>query len=510
MTVVPKYETIKADDYKMLPPKQTAVECNLKAENDSIIEKVLSITCDTTLLSVESVSGEARYSGRVDFKALYEDENGEMNTVAYYADFNDVLEDGSITPVSRLYCSLVVADSQTTAVSKNEIKLSCVIESYIKINNVTQIPILAGGEGFLSNQSSANISNFSGGGKDICQISDEYEEKAVIKKMLLSDASVIVTNVSAGVDIIIVEGEAIVKLTYMSNDEEKVIASNLRILPFKHEIEAKEVLPSDRAFAECVVKTLKVNAIVDEDNSTTAIDLSLDIEIMAKAYSSTCINYVDDVFTPEYKLNQTFTGINSRMFIASFNYKENIEGVANLDDDMINVDNILSATGSRIHIANIIAEEGSVTVEGIAVTTVLYSGSLEDVTKIASVNVEIPFSQKLEMGGARKGDSVNISAAIFDIDAKCHKGNEIEVKLLIKIRADLFTDEVITVLSDIEVSDEAVMQQSSISIYCPSENERLWDIAKQLGVSPETIMSYNPELKFPADGSRIFIYRQKS
>ena len=509
MAVVPKYETIKADDYKTLAPKQTAVECVLKSENGSVISKVLSITCDTSLLSVESVSGEARYSGRVDFKALYEDDNGEVNTIAYYADFNDKIEDGCITPVSQLYCVLNITDNQTSSVSKDEIKLVCVLEAVIKVNNIAQIPVLSEGEGFLCNQSSANISNFSGGGKDVCEVSDEFEEKAVIKKMLLSDASVIVSNVIAGVDTITVEGEAVAKLTYLSEDEKRVIDSIVRILPFKHEIDAKEVLPSDRAFAECVIKTLKVNAVVDEEKNITAIKLSLDIEIMARAYSSTCINYVDDVFSPDCKLNMTFTGINSRIFISSFNYKEIIEGVANLDDDMMVAENILSATGSRIHIANIISEEGAITIEGIAVTTVLYGGTVEDVTKIASVNVEIPFSKKMEMAGARQGDSINMSAAIFDVEAKCHKGKEIDVKILVKIRADLFTDDVITVLSDIEVTDAEVNPQSSISIYCPSENERLWDIAKQLGVSPETIMTYNPDIKFPASGSRIFIYRQK-
>lgn len=511
MTVIPKYETIKADDYKTLPPKQTAVECVIRADEGSEIVKVLGITCDANLLSVEGVSGEARYSGRVDFKALYLGADGELNTIAYYADFNDKLEDGSITPVSQLNCALVVADNETSSVNKEEIKLVCVIEAIIKVNNVTQVSMLSGGEGFLSNQQGANLSNFSGGGKETCEVSDEFEENAVIKKMLLSDASVIVTNVAAGVDIITVEGEAVVKLTYLSEDEKRAIGTTSRVMPFRHEVDAKEVLPSDRAFADCAVKTLKVNAVVDEDKKITALNLSLDIEISARAYSSTCISYVDDVFSPGCRLNTTFAPINSRMYIASFNYKETVEGTASLDDDMPQAEDILGEVGSRVHIANIIPEEGFATVEGIAVTTVLYSIKVDETIKVASVNVEIPFSQKIEMAGARQGDSINLSAAVFEAEARSRKGKEIEVKMLIKIRADLFSDEVITVLSDIEVSEADIQPQSSISIYCPGENERLWDIAKQLYVSPETIMEFNPDIKFPpTSGSRIFIYRKKS
>jgi hypothetical protein len=509
MTVIPKYETIKADDYKTLPPKQTAVECLLKADEGSVISKVLAITYDVSLLSCESVSGEARYSGRVDCKALYKDDKGEMNTIAYYADFSDKLEDAAIVPLSQLSCTLNIADSETSSVNKNEIKLVCVIEAFIKVNNVIQVEVLSGGEGFLSNQSSANISNYSGGGKEICEVNEEFEEKCMIKKILLSDASVIVTSVGAGVDVITAEGEAAVKLTYLSDDG--VIGGIMRVMPFKHEIDAKEVMPGDKAFAECTIKTLKINAVVDEEKKVTALSLTLDIEINGKAYGSTCINFIDDAFSPDCKLNMSYGKLNSRMFMGSFNYNEKIEGVAALDEGMAAPENILASSGSRVHIANIMPGEDFVTVEGIAVSTVLYSVKTEETIKIASVNVEIPFSLNLEMAGARSGDSVNISAAVFDVETRNRKGNEIEVKMQIKLRGDLFTEETVTVLSDIAVSEGEMAPQSSVTIYFPGENEKLWDVAKQLCVSPETIMEYNPEIKFPAGaGSRIFIYRQKS
>lgn len=511
MTIIPKYETIKAEDTKALMPKQTAIGCVLKADENSGIKNVLSVTCDASLLSVEGVGGEARYSGRVDFKALYIDTSGKINTLTYYADFSDKIEDNMITPVSLLGCNLYVVESEIASVSKEELKLTCVIEAMIKVNNISQVSILSGGEGFFHNAASVNTTNYSGGSKGICEVSDEFEVKSIVKKILLSEGSVILSSVTPGVDSITAEGEAVIKLTYLSgNDEQNNISGTIRILPFKHEIDAKDVLPNDKAFAECIVKSLKVNALVDENKEVTVLNVSCDIEIMAKAYNTNCINYVDDVFSPDCQLNLTYSSINSKTFIASFNYKQMVEGVANLDDDMIPAENILTASSSRIHIANIIVEEGSITAEGIAVTTILYSGMKNDVMSVASVNVEIPFSEKLDMAGVRLGDSVTVNAAIFEVEAKCRKGKEIDVTMQLKLRVDLFTDEVITALSDVQASETEMPKQCSISLYCPSVNESLWDVAKQLCVSPETITSFNPDIKFPVSGNmRIFVYRQK-
>lgn len=509
MTVTPKFEKIKADDYKTLAPRQTAVECVLKAEQDSVIKEVLSISCDVSLLAIEGVAGEARYSGRVDFKALYLNAQGRTDTVAYYADFNDKIEDAAVLPVSRLQCMLSVADSEIVSFNKEEIKLLCVIEASVKVGNVREITAVSDGEGFLCNHSSANISNFSGGGKDICETGEEFEEKLLISKILLSDACVIISSVTAGVDCIIAEGEAAVNLTYLCGDDDEEIGCVTKILPFRQEIDAKDVLPADKAFADCELKTLKVNAVVDEENRLTTIDLNVSIEITARAYSSACINYVDDAFAADLKLNLNYTDINSRMFIASFNYKRALEGVAVLDDDLTPAEKILAAAASRVHIANIIPAQGSVTVEGIAVTTVLYSGTKDDVMRLASVNVDIPFSIVLEAEGCRKGDSVNVSAAVFEVEARSRKGREIEVVMQVKMRADLFSDETITVLSQVEAGEEKISDQSSITIYFPSGNERLWDIAKQLGTSPQSIMDDNPDVSFPAAGSKLFIYRQK-
>lgn len=515
MTIIPKYENIKADEGNTLPNRQLAVECRLSADADSAIKNVLSVTCDVSASSCEPLAGEITFSGRADFKALYEDAGGAINTLAFYADFADKVQGEGITPLSMVDITLSVVDSSIVSVTPSELRLACVIDAQITHSAQTNIPILSGGEGFFYNAASSNISNFSGSGKGICEVSEEFDVNEIIKKILFSDASVIVTGVNSGVDSVYVEGEAVFRVSYLTEHvtedsaQESVGESTVK-LPFRHEVEAKDVLPGDKAFADIVVKSLKVNAVVDEDKSVSAIEITGELEISIRAYSNNCVSYVDDVFSPQCKLNVTYTPVSSKTFIESFNFNLPIEGVAALDSDMMDAEEVLATTSSRIHIANISVNEGHAVVEGIAVTTVIYRGRVEGENRIASVNVEIPFSETLDLNAARTGDSVKIKAIIYDVDARCRKGRDIDVVMTVKLRADLFTDEVITAISDVEESEAEQGPQSSISIYCPSEKERLWDIAKQLNVSPETVTMFNPELQFPLSSDvRILVYRQK-
>lgn len=509
MSIMPLYDKIKADDFKSLPPRQTAVECVLKAEAGVTIKEVLSVCCDVSLLACEAVSGEARYGGRVDFKALFLDVGGKADTIAYYADFNDKIEDTCVLPTSKLQCRLSVVESEVVSSGKDEIKIVCVIEAAVKVNNISEITVVSGGEGFFCNQSSANVSNFSAEGKDVCEAGEEFEEKFMITKILLSDAAAIVTEAAAGVDTIIVAGEAVVNLTYLAEEEDGERIGNIkRILTFRHEIDAKGALPSDKAFADCEIKSLKVNAVVDEENRLTSIDLSASIDITAAAYGGVCVSFVDDAFSTDSKLELSYADINSRMFISSYGFEKSLETLIALDKELASAEKVMATLAGRAHIANVIPSAGGVTVEGIASAVVLYAAAEGEGRKIQSLNADIPFSVKLDIEGARKEDIVNVKAAVFDLEAKSRKGREIEVVMRLKLSVDLFSRQVIKALCAVEGAEESKAPQSSVTIYFPSEKESLWDVAKQLSAAPDFIKANNPEAEIPG-AQRIFIYRQK-
>ena len=63
-------------------------------------------------------------------------------------------------------------------------------------------------------------------------------------------------------------------------------------------------------------------------------------------------------------------------------------------------------------------------------------------------------------------------------------------------------------ITDIAVGEDKQAKTNAISVYIARENDTLWDVCKELGVSKEKITELNPDVQFPLSGSeRIIIYR---
>lgn len=512
MTIIPKFENINTENFQNLSPVQITVECRLTASADSPVKNVLSITCDATPTGVECTQGEASVSGRVAFKAMYEDTGGAINTLAYYSDFSEKIADDLINPLTSARSNLSVVETEILQVSPEEIKLVCVLEISLTILTREQTPALMGGEGFFSNNASINICSLLTEGKGVCEVSEEFDIKEEVVKVLLSDASVLITNANAGIDCVTVEGDITVKVNYLfATAEAQSINGFIRVLPFKYDIEMSGVMPSNKAVAEGFIKSVKVNVMVDEDKKMSVIDLACIAEFKAFAYGAATINYVDDVFSPDCRFGTTFAPVNTQCFLNSETFRKNIEGVASLDSEMPDIDRILAIGSSRLHITNSMVQNGALLVEGVTAVTVIYSSRGEEADLIKSVNVEIPFSESFNIAGLRNGDTVNLNAIIFDESAKSRKGREVEVSISLKFTASVFTPENFTVISDLEVIECGLTGKGcSMSIYCPSKNESLWDISKQLMVDPQTVQNYNPGIEYPvSEDIRIFVYRQK-
>ena len=62
-------------------------------------------------------------------------------------------------------------------------------------------------------------------------------------------------------------------------------------------------------------------------------------------------------------------------------------------------------------------------------------------------------------------------------------------------------------VSDIEMTGEERKTQAAIRIYTTTESDTLFGIAKQLGVTIETLLAQNPELENGViAGMRVFVY----
>ena len=72
MAFEPVYDTAVFDTYRRLGTGQAVVEARLLPRPETRIAKVLSTSSQISIGAAEAFTGEARYSGRVNFKVLFE------------------------------------------------------------------------------------------------------------------------------------------------------------------------------------------------------------------------------------------------------------------------------------------------------------------------------------------------------------------------------------------------------------------------------------------------------
>lgn len=508
MAFEPVYNVIRADSKKRLASAQTVVECRLVPEAQIQIRKVLSITCSENIASCEILGGEARFTGRVNFKVLFSDTEGGLHCMDYNADFSDKIADKDIMAGMQAYAECSVMDTDTVSVSAGELKLACVLEVQLFVNAGEQITHLKeGGEDLFAQKETIEFCTLAGTGDESFAVSDERATKEKLERVLMCEAQAIVRNVYAGIDCFIIEGVAVISVT--AETEDKAVCNIVLNAEFKQEIAGRGVSAGNDVLASVSVRTVSARLEKDMESGSNIIKAEVTLAACASAFSQEKAEVVTDAFCIRNELNMATESFRISRFMFCKCFNEKIDGSAALDADMPYIDTITAVCGGRMNIANAFAEKDKVRLEGLINTGVIYWNRETDTKN--SVQVELPFSMTLSAPGVIEGSSVMAKGIITDIGARPRKGTEIDIGASVSVQLQVFEQRDGLCVKEVEIGAERDLKMSAIAVYITKEGESLWDVAKALCTTPELIMSYNPGLKVPLTGNeRILVYRQQT
>jgi hypothetical protein len=501
-----KYGAVTADRKKRIGVSQAVVECKLKVKEDEKIDKVLSVSCTGAVNGFEAVSGEVRFNGAVGFKILYGSEAGKIYCLDYQADFNDLIEEKSITPHDRLTFDCNIMDTDTVAATSDEITVAAVIEVYCDKFVCSEIKFVESGEGIYTQKEAIDYGKIASADLEFT-VGEEYEAKENISKIYLAEASAIVNDCAAGTDSLTVSGEIITTVTYNNSFESDKMRSLCVVTPFREEIAAAGARPEHGAAADVCVKNLKITCDTSEENPSNVFKLDLSIGVKSLCFEKQNCEVVVDAFSITNDIKIAGESFDTEIYCGLNCYREKIEGSVNLGADMPRINEIVAISASRINIANTVAGEDEAVIEGLINTAVIYTNYDSEIKN--SVAAELPFSLTLKTDGIKENMRIETSAIIFDIFAKNRKNNEIEITAEIKLSVNVYKPVSAYVISEVAMGTEKALGCGAIGIYIARPEETLWDISKVLLVSPEEIMQQNPQLTIPLTGNeKIMVYRQ--
>ncbi|MDR1905732.1 MAG: DUF3794 domain-containing protein [Clostridiales bacterium] len=494
-----RFGEIKTQYKKFVAESQVTADFAVEDKDGKGIKKILSVVVEPKVASVDALSGEAVVNGRINYKLLYVNEDGEPVGADYFSDYKDSVFSTDIAPSSALSVNTTVVDM--TVNESDAVSVSVVLENKVYMVIQEDIPALTGiPEGYFDERRKVITQSYGESLRSVVEVSDESLTGGVVGRILTYEVAAVINDARVNGGVISEEGTLYANVLYTTADGEYV--NKQFTVPFSEE---QAVAPGlDLAvFAAASVKGAKVVLAGSEDNNIIRIEAS--VEVSASVIVNTEEEVISDVFSVTRELETQREKYAVPRYFTASTFTETVGDSVALDEESTAVNEVLGYLGAANNIASMISSNDRATVEGVFSVTVLYRGADEE---IYSVNVEIPYSIGIKDNKLTGGLTLEGNGAVAAVNIRRKRDRELDItaELFFNVRA--YGGETITVVSFVTEIGEKEDTLSAISVYNTSEGETLWDMAKALSCTPEMIISQNEELVLPVKTpGRVILYR---
>ena len=502
MAFEPNYEKVVSSYRKNLGVSQTLVECKLPT--DEGISKLLCASAKCYITNGEAEGNSINYLGCVSFQVIYLNQDNEVVGTDYTVEFKDrFTSNNEVNGVVASTCSVVDVNS---VVNNGDLKVVATLE----INNeiIVEEPqvVLVGANVLLTQKDMLTLNVFAEKINETFEFVQDYEIKDGVSKILTVCSNPYLTKVTPNNKYVTVEGGVNVDISYLTDNN--VLRTTQANFKFTQEISSENVdeLSTVQSDINVVCNDVKITTSIDVDSAI--VNINMPLNYIGFVFNKNTIDIVTDAFS----LTNFVTAVNESLTtfegFDSYHFEERVNGSLTIDDDMPEIDEVLGTCCNHIVLANTIVDEGVFTVEGMAYTTVLYKN--KELNNINSVQIEMPFSLSNNIDYQQEDVVPIIQLSLGEVNARVRRNKELDVSADLHIYADFYKNSEEGVISKITLDDEIPFDDCALSIYITKEGDTIWDVAKEMGVAPETILQQNPDLTDEiAPLTRVVVYRQR-
>lgn len=498
MTVQPIFE--QAETTKKLSfTAQSIVECRAFSSTQDV-GKVLSVTAHAETIGCEAVNKEVRYSGKVVYHLVWTDGEGHLQKTEVGAEFSHKAEHPEVVPTARITVDIRLERTEVRPVN-GSLMVTSVATARIEVTTLFSTPYLTGGEGLVTRSEQIPLCAVQRCNAQMT-VGDEWETKRVVKDVLLPSVCASVTAAGTGIGYAVCDGE--VEVSLLCLDADGVPFTERRKIPYRIEAEGEGVMPNMAVTASVLIKNVKVSATVDADQSTTLLAVDVTCEARADVVIERAVDCVVDAYSPTCHLTERREQIVCQLPV-SVCYSTTRMTAKIGAEDVTAQDTVVATYPSCVQATVVEVVDGAVTVEGVVSAVALVKK--ED--GYTAPVLELPFSVSVEATGVRIGDTITVDACVGELSARTVANGEVELSVELKLSLCVCRATAQTVIAEIEIGEEKKVSAAAISVCYPRAGSTLWDVAKEIGVSPEQILAFNEELVFPLTGEeRVVVYRR--
>lgn len=499
MVFEPNFMSVSSSVRKNIGITQSIVELKLPT-NEDVIDTIYSVGAKSTIVSSETAGNEVSFVGLVDFQAMYESQG--VSAIDYTAEFKDRFVYSEELGGEIVITSNVV--DVTSNIVSNGIRVVAIVETTIDQIVSSNINVLTGVKGddvFLSTKE-IEFSTYIGKAVEKFDVTNEFVIKNV-NKILIVTPSVCVTNVEPKDNYLVLTGMVNLDVCYQSGDDVSDIRSMYQSFDFAWEV-ALDGINSDSCIQSAIsILSNEIRVSTTLDNGDANINVYVPLVYNGYVFNRKSMEVVDDVYSQSKYLSITSENFQTLQCVGVANFRDAISGTASISDTAPFIDEILGVCTNNIVLASSKVNSGRLSIEGVANATVVYY--TKETNNITSVQVEMPFMVEQKVSGE---ESSVVTLCLANVNARSKRGKEIEVSAELNVYSDMYDSCEINVLTDIIVGDDKSLDDCSLYIYIVKPNDTVWDIAKNMNVSPDSILEQNPDVELPLKaGDRLVIYK---
>ncbi len=283
---------------------------------------------------------------------------------------------------------------------------------------------------------------------------------------------------------IMVKGDIVLELLYLSDSVEEPINKVNMAIPFSSMIELENINDRSRFNIDYQIQNFDVKVNPDLDARTLSV--GYEVEANVTMYEEEDIEYVEDFYSQkkelkydENRLEVVKKDINT---VKSLNVKENISQALPENTKLIDYNVDISYLNPTIN-------QNNVNVSGNMKLNLLYQD--QNTQELESKSLDIMIDENFNLESV----DFNTQKVYVDIIGKdtniTQSGSDIEVKITLYVQITVEDMANISIVGDIEGSSLDHSGLNSINIYVVKSGDTLWNIAKKYKTSVDKITKTN-------------------
>ncbi|MBR2474716.1 MAG: DUF3794 domain-containing protein [Clostridia bacterium] len=459
------------------------------------VKRIIKVDARPKLDGKYVSSGKIDYEGDVVCHILFCDEGNHLKNVTFTASFSDGVEIACIE--DECVANLIPEPESVICKMLNPRRVS------IRLRVDTSVtvwckrgfqPELTGDIGEVERaERNVDVMKLICSGESGLSVSADLEADGAlpqISEVISCDVDMSFYECKGADGKVLCRGEMPITVFYSSNDGENEAYTVLfRKLPVAQVVLADDVDESYSCMARGAVDDVKVNVSENGFGERRIIELDITYRVYLNCVGSSKITVTKDM----YAIGKTVKTETEKETFYRFSKLYSTSFGANLaltrqELNLNNAESILSLKAiPKISSVQLSSDKSRVTVSGNARTSAIFKG--ED--GLMTHEYDVPFKVDLEASGVGENFIYNYDIVCMGAKGRFDSEN-LYTELDMQLGLMLLETEEVEVLKKADFKEpEEITEQPQMRFYYPTENETLWEIGKQFGVSIEELEGKN-------------------